>query len=118
MPNSYFQIYNHAYSFATSKVFSAGVTYSLPQNDYGIYGQHVDALFNSLSNDIGGTGNLVACFVSDASAADETSAAWGGNYNQTGCDAAWGGIISPGGLSTNGSGVTLANFQADRNSVV
>jgi len=66
MPNSYFQIYNHAYSFATSKVFSAGVTYSLPQNDYGIYGQHVDALFNSLSNDIGGTGNLVACFVSDA----------------------------------------------------
>jgi len=66
MPNDFFQIYNHAYSFATSKVFSAGVTYSLPQNDYGIYGQQVDAQFNSLSNSPGGTGNLVAWFVSDA----------------------------------------------------
>jgi prepilin-type N-terminal cleavage/methylation domain-containing protein len=53
-----------------------------------------------------------ACFVSDASAADQTSATWGGNYNSTGCDAAWGGIISPGGFSNNGSGVTLSNFQA------
>jgi hypothetical protein len=34
------------------------------------------------------------------------------SYDQTGCDAAWGGIISPGGFSNTGSGVTAANFQA------
>jgi type II secretory pathway pseudopilin PulG len=45
-------------------------------------------------------------------AAEGSGAPWSGNYNQTGCDAAWGGIISPGGFSSTGSGTTLANFQA------
>jgi prepilin-type N-terminal cleavage/methylation domain-containing protein len=42
-------------------------------------------------------------------------AANNGNWatkDQVGCDAAWGGIISPGGFSNTGSGVTSANFQA------
>jgi hypothetical protein len=38
----------------------------LPQNDYGVYGQKVDALFGSLSNATGGTQSLSAWFVSDA----------------------------------------------------
>lgn len=65
MPNQYFQLYNHAYSFETSQVFSGGVTYSLPQNDYGIYGDQVDAYFNTISESVGATGNLAVWFVAD-----------------------------------------------------
>ncbi len=65
MPNEYYQLYNHAYSFASSEVNSGGVTYSLPQNDYGIYGQHVDAFFNTISRSEGATGSLAVWFVSD-----------------------------------------------------
>lgn len=65
MANDYYQLYNHAYSFASSEVNSGGVTYSLPQNDYGIYGQHVDAFFNTISRSEGATGNLAVWFVSD-----------------------------------------------------
>ena len=62
---SYYQLYNHAYSFSQSKVNSGGVTFSLPQNDYGIYGQHVDAYFNTISGSEGATGSLSVWFVSD-----------------------------------------------------
>jgi hypothetical protein len=65
MANDYYQLYNHAYSFASSEVNSGGVTYSLPQNDYGIYGQHVDAFFNTITRNAGATGNLAVWFVSD-----------------------------------------------------
>lgn len=65
MPNQYFQLYNHAYSFQTSQVFSGGVTYSLPQNDYGIYGDQADAYFNTISESVGATGNLAVWFVAD-----------------------------------------------------
>ena len=65
MANDYYQLYNHAYSFSSSKVNSGGVTFSLPQNDYGIYGQHVDAFFNTISRSAGATGSLAVWFVSD-----------------------------------------------------
>lgn len=65
MANDYYQIYNHAYSFSSSAVNSGGLTYSLPQNDYGIYGQHVDAFFNTISRNAGATGSLAVWFVSD-----------------------------------------------------
>jgi hypothetical protein len=65
MANDYYQIYNHAYSFSSSTVNSGGLTYSLPQNDYGIYGQHVDAFFNTISRNAGATGSLAVWFVSD-----------------------------------------------------
>ena len=65
MANDYYQIYNHAYSFSSSTVNSGGLTYSLPQNDYGIYGQHVDAFFNTISRSAGATGSLAVWFVSD-----------------------------------------------------
>jgi hypothetical protein len=65
MANDYYQLYNHAYSFASSEVNSGGVTFSLPQNDYGIYGQHVDAFFNTITRNAGATGNLAVWFVSD-----------------------------------------------------
>jgi len=65
MPNQLFQLYNHAYSFENSKVFSDGITYSLPQNDYGIYGEQVDVYFNTISESVGATGNLAVWFVAD-----------------------------------------------------
>ena len=65
MPNDFYQLYNHAYSFSSSTVNSGGLTYSLPQNDYGIYGQHVDAYFNTISGSEGATGSLAVWFVSD-----------------------------------------------------
>jgi hypothetical protein len=65
MPNQLFQLYNHAYSFENSKVFSGGITYSLPQSDYGIYGNQVDVYFNTISQSVGATGNLAVWFVAD-----------------------------------------------------
>ena len=50
-----------------------------------------------------------AAFSASGQAANNSN--WG-SFDQAGCDAAWGGIISPGGFSTNGSGVTSAYFQA------
>lgn len=65
MPNDFYQLFNHAYSFAKSTANSGGITFSLPQNDYGIYGQQVDAFFNTMSRNEGATGNLAVWFVSD-----------------------------------------------------
>ena len=50
-----------------------------------------------------------AAFSTSGQAANNSN--WS-TYDQAGCDAAWGGVISPGGFSKTGSGVTSANFQA------
>jgi hypothetical protein len=50
-----------------------------------------------------------AAFSTSGQAANNSN--WS-TFDQAGCDAAWGGVISPGGFSKTGSGVTSANFQA------
>lgn len=65
MPQTRFELINHAYSFSYSVTHSGGETFSLPQSDYGVYGHHVDAFFNSLSATGNGTSHLVAWFLSD-----------------------------------------------------
>lgn len=68
MPQTNFELINHAYSFSYSVTHSGGETYSLPQSDYGAYGEHLDAFFNSMSaKDKGSLSNLVAWYVSDMS---------------------------------------------------
>lgn len=66
MPQTNFELINHAYSFSYSVTHSGGETYSLPQSDYGAYGHHVDAFFNSIpGTGQGGVSNLKAWFLSD-----------------------------------------------------
>jgi prepilin-type N-terminal cleavage/methylation domain-containing protein len=50
-----------------------------------------------------------AAFSTSGQAANNSN--WS-TFDQAGCDAAWGGVISPGGFSKTGSGVTSANFQS------
>lgn len=66
MPQTNFELINHAYSFSYSVTHSGGETFSLPQSDYGAYGHHVDAFFNSIpGTGQGGVSNLKAWFLSD-----------------------------------------------------
>jgi hypothetical protein len=66
MAKDFFQVISSAYSFSSSQITGGGETYSLPQNDYGVYGEQVDALFDSLSITAEGTYRLAAWFVADA----------------------------------------------------
>jgi hypothetical protein len=66
MPQNSFELINHAYSFSYSVTHSGGETYSLPQSDYGVYGQHVDAFFETIpGTGQGGVSHLKAWFLSD-----------------------------------------------------